>query len=542
MEDRKFQQIVEEYLEFMWRSNPIWATNAGVHKYDDRLGDYSAKQIARTLQTAKEFKSRLEKDIDMQKLSKSNRIDYQALYNALSSSITDEEMLKPFQNNPTNYPDIVLYGVHLLILRDFAPLAKRAENVLSRMKQAGQILADGIKNLKNPPRIFTEIAIETTEGGLLFFKSMIPPLAEKVPALKDDLLKANQDVIKQLTQYLDYLNKDLLPRSTGNYAIGEELFNFKLKTEHFLDYDARDLFEIGKEMLKQTKAQVMAIAKRINPNKSWQEIINEMKNEHPTATELMDFYNNQMERTRNFVIDRKLASIPQGESLSVMETPLFAQPVIPYAAYMPPAPFEKEQQGFFWVTPIDTTRPAEAQSQQLHGHNKYGAIIAALHEGYPGHHLQLCRANKHQSLLRKVSGDNVFMEGWAFYCEEMMYEQGFYPDDKARLYQLKDVLWRACRVIIDVGLHTGKLSFDQAVDMLVNEAAVEKVNAISEVKRYTTSPTQPMSYLIGKLEILKIRDEYKKKRGNAFNLTEFHDKLLSGGSLSIKLLKEDLFG
>jgi len=245
-----------------------------------------------------------------------------------------------------------------------------------------------------------------------------------------------------------------------------------------------------------------------------------------------------MTRARDFVKKRDLVTIPKGESLSVMETPIFERNTIPYGAYMPPAPFEKKQQGFFWVTPVNEKLRPEQQEEQLQGHNSYGAVLTALHEAYPGHHLQLVHSNKIKSRIRRQFGTSLFAEGWALYCEELMYDEGFYTKPETRLLQLKDQLWRACRVVIDVSLHTNRMSFNKAVDMLVNVAKLEPTNAIAEVKRYTFTPTQPMTYIMGKMEILKLRDDFKKLRGEAFSLKKFHDQLLSYGTIPVQMVRE----
>ncbi|HID94186.1 MAG TPA: DUF885 domain-containing protein, partial [bacterium (Candidatus Stahlbacteria)] len=224
-----------------------------------------------------------------------------------------------------------------------------------------------------------------------------------------------------------------------------------------------------------------------------------------------------------------LVTIPTDEELDVIPTPEFERPIIPYAAYMPPAPFEEQQKGFFYVTPSD-------KKEQLRGHSIYKIPVTALHEGYPGHHLQFLHANRVDSKVRKLFGTSVFIEGWALYCEEMMYDLGYYRDPRVRLMQLKDRIWRACRVIIDVNLHTKRMTYGEAIDFLVKEAKLERPNAIAEVKRYTRSPTQPMSYAIGKKQIMSLKDEYKD------GLKEFHDKLLSFGSIPVALIKERMIG
>jgi uncharacterized protein (DUF885 family) len=207
---------------------------------------------------------------------------------------------------------------------------------------------------------------------------------------------------------------------------------------------------------------------------------------------------------------------------------------------MSPAPFEQAQKGFFYVTPLDERLPPEKQEEQLQGHSSYKIAVTALHEAYPGHHLQLVKANRSNSDVRRVLGTTVFIEGWALYCEEMMYEQGFYTDPRIRLMQLKDQVWRGCRVLIDVGLHTQGMTYEQAVDMLVKRGKLERVNAEVEVNRYCMQPTQPMSYIIGKHQIMDLRKEYESWLGSKFNLREFHDKLLSYGSIPVAIVRKEM--
>jgi uncharacterized protein (DUF885 family) len=220
-------------------------------------------------------------------------------------------------------------------------------------------------------------------------------------------------------------------------------------------------------------------------------------------------------------------------------TPEFARGLIPYAAYIPPAPYEKEQRGVFWVTPVDRDKEPDEMEAQLRGHSTHGIVVTALHEAYPGHHLQLSIANfLNQRPLRVLHNSSTFSEGWALYCEQMMWETGFYDDNRSRLLQLKDQLWRACRVIIDVQLHCGGWSRKKAVQYLVEKAMLEEPNAEVEVRRYCLTPTYQMSYMVGKIELLEILTDYKARRGEAFNLRQFHNDLISHGSLPFKFIRQ----
>jgi uncharacterized protein (DUF885 family) len=316
--------------------------------------------------------------------------------------------------------------------------------------------------------------------------------------------------------------------------------NYKLEREHLLGMNCAALTALGEEHVAKTRALLEEEAKRIDKGRTWQELIGDAKTRHPEPLKLKEAYQAETERARRFVIEKRVAPVAAGERLEVIDTPVFERAVIPYAAYLPPGPFDEDQTGFFYVTPIDATRRKEEQQQQLEGHNYAGLALTTAHEAYPGHHLQLCHANRTGSRLRRLADSPFFAEGWALYCEELMHELGFYVDPLTRLYQLKDLLWRACRVVLDVGLHTGKFTYMQAVDYLMQTAMVERVNALAEIKRYTLTPTQPMSYLVGKLEIVKLRAEAEKQLGSRFNLHDFHAALLARGTVPPALVGEEL--
>jgi uncharacterized protein (DUF885 family) len=546
--NKEFNKLVDEILEFRWKDSPMEATFSGIHTYDDRLDKTDSEFRRRHLKKAKQYLKRLDKFSsdhkklsEKAKLSKDEQMDWKMLRNSLAIEIAEEEDIRWLKRCALVYSQIALMGCYILILRDFAPLSQRMKSLLGRLKQVPRLMKDGKENLtkgKNIPKIWTQIAIETTVNGKEFFKQMIPLFAKKVPRLKKELLSANQKALSAFEDYEKFLKKQLLPRSKGRFAIGEKLYDFFLSVHHQLPYTADDLFSIGNRIIKQTQAEMGSLSKKIDRTKSWTEIVKDLKKKYPSKENLLKFYKKQMERARDFVKEKDLVTIPKGESLSVIETPVFQRHTMPYGAYIPPAPFEKKQDGVFCVTPINEKFSPQQQEEQLQGHNSYGAEVIALHEAYPGHHLQLVHSNHVKSKIRRQFGTSLFAEGWALYCEELMYEQRFYTKPETRLLQLKDQLWRACRVVIDVGLHTRRMSFNKAVDLLVNVAKLEKVNAIAEVKRYTYTPTQPMTYIMGKLEILKLRDDFKKLKGKAFNLKKFHDQLLSYGTIPIQMVRE----
>jgi uncharacterized protein (DUF885 family) len=546
--NREFGRLVNEVLEFYWKGKPVEATFLGIHTYDHKLDRTDSQFRKRHTKRLKEYSKKLDRfsaragtASKKTKLSVDEQMDWRMLRDSLRVEIAEDEKLRLPTRHAALYPQIALYGCYVLMLRDFAPLRHRMKSVLGRLRQVPRVMKEGQQNLRRGrdiPKVWTQVAIETTVGGREFFKQMIPLFAAKAPILKKQLLAANEKALSAFDDYQEFLKKRLLPRSRGSFAAGEKFFNFVLSVHHQLPYTADDLLAIGNRMIRRTQAEMRFLAKRIDPKKSWAEIVDDLKKKHPTKQNLLKFYTKEMARARDFVRRKDLVTIPRGESLSLVETPLFQRTTIPYGAYMEPAPFEKKQQGFFWVTPVNEKLSLKQQEEQLRGHNSYGAVLTALHEAYPGHHLQLVHCNKIRSKVRRQFWTSLFAEGWALYCEELMYEKGFYTKPETRLLQLKDQLWRACRVVIDASLHARRMSFNKAVDMLVKIAKLEKTNAVAEVKRYTYTPTQPMTYMMGKLEILKLKDDFKKLKGREFNLKKFHNQLLSYGTIPVQMVRE----
>jgi uncharacterized protein (DUF885 family) len=534
-----FKALAEDILESLWKSSPFAATFAGIHGYDHELDNIDRDYLMSVNTERKEFLRKIQA-LEEKALSHEERIDWQLLKNFLQSNTRDFEEMRHWQTNAADYANVCVDALHILFLREFAPIEERAAAILSRMKQIPRFLRDSKRNLQDAPRIFTKLAIEINEGGRDFLETITGELSTMVPGLASDLDRAYKAAAVAMQEYGDFLKNELLPESTGEFAIGSDHFNFKLRTDHMLPYTTEQLLEYGYEIKRATEEHLSKTARQIDRDKTWFEIVEDIKKKHPRSSELLATYKKEMERARQFVHEKDLVTIPESEELQVIPTPQFYRPILPYAAYMNPAPFETQQKGFFFVTPVTESISSQEQEQTLRGHSIYGIPITALHEGYPGHHLQLVHANKLQNKLRRILSTNVFIEGWALYCEEMMFEAGFYSDPRSRLLQLKGQLWRACRVIIDVGLHTKKMGYDQAVDLLITEAKLEPVHAHKEVTRYAFTPTQPMSYLTGKKQILELKEDYKRKHGDKFDQKKFHDTLLSFGSIPICMIRQEL--
>jgi len=544
IDQAEFYRRADRFIDRLMQEAPVAATELGDHRFDDRLADYSQAALERQLRDIKEAVKEFG-DLDTGQFDVDAKIDHRLMLQLAKSILRRLEKFQDHIRNPGTYCDECLGGVFLLLVRDFAPLGERLEKALGRLRAIPEVLSRGKENIRpeEVPPIWNDIALESSRQGLALFTVLVPGLARQTPKLASQLNEASQEAAQAMEDYARFLRDVVAPKARGEFAAGRELFEELVHENHMLDYNSDDLLEIGWKLFNDTQKAMDELAEQIDPGKNARELLEIAKAHHPRAEELLDVYRKEIARARQFVVSQSIATIPEGESLKIEPTPPFMRGIIPYAAYMMPGPLEKVQQGIFLVTPVDPQSPKEEQEEKLKGHHYAKLPVTALHEAYPGHHLQLVYANTVGSLPRKLGAwlSTLFVEGWAFYCEELMEQLGYIDQPLQRLGRLADQLWRAARIVIDVSLHTRRMSVAEAIDFLVDRCGLERSNARAEVRRYTTSPTQPMSYLIGKLEIIKLIDEYRERRPGA-SLREVHDAILSCGSLPPRLMRDRLLG
>ena len=531
---------------FIWRMlqvNPVVATEMGEHRWDGRFADNSLDALDGFNEEVRQTLSEVSA-MDVSRFSKDAQIDHSIMISLLKDLAREHEIFARHRRDPSYYVNQVMTGLLLLILKDFAPLEARLESLRSRLEGAGKVLEDGRRNLEpsRVPRIWAEIALDQLDHAGGFFTELIPSIAaDRAPNLVDRLKEAGSRAAQAMDTFKQYVATEILPQASGDFAAGGDVFNEMLSERHMVDYDAGELLDTGLHLFDETRAQMAHVANQIDPGRSVDDIIEEAKRDHPSPQDLLKAYEQAVEAAKRYVIEHDIVTIPEGESLTIIPTPDFLRPVLPYAAYLPPGILEDKQDGFFFVTPVDPADPPDVQEQKLKGHSYAGLRITALHEAYPGHHLQLSWANRQGRLPRRMASflSSFFIEGWAFYCEELMEELGYIARPVQKLIRLKDQLWRAARIILDVKLHTRKVSPEEAVQFLVDECKLEKPNALAEVRRYTTSPTQPQSYLMGKLAILDIIKTYRSRHGE-LALRQLHDTILACGSLPPRLMRKCL--
>ncbi len=528
--------LLDEFFAFWWSANPIHATTVGIHSHDGELERYDAATLEERARHFREYLRAFERQVPA---GAGDWVDRELVVDRIRWELYELDHVRPHRRNPLRYVDGPLGALYLMAVRDYAPAEERAKRAMERLMALRGTLDDARENLTEASPTLTRTAAAVARSGVGLIEYVLPVYLGK--ALEDDAEQysrwenARRGAAEALSEFADWLD-ELAPRATGNFAIGREAWESKVRYEHGLHYTAEELLAYGEWLKRRTEAQLRDVAREIDASKSWRELVESLKDEHPAGDELIGIYADEMARARDFVEQRNLAAVPGDDTLEVVPTPEFLRPLIPYAAYQPPAAHEVDQTGRFYVTPAD----GEDASQRLRDHSRYGIPITALHEAYPGHHLQLLRSNRADTEPRRVFFTSVFAEGWALYCEQLMWEQGFYTDARQRLLQLKDQLWRACRVVVDVGLHVHGWSPERAVDYMVEEAGLERPNAEIEVRRYCSTPTQPMSYAVGKREILRLRDRYRARTGNGFHLRDFHDRLLSWGTIPPPLVAHAL--
>jgi hypothetical protein len=544
--DTRLADLIDEILRSIWSDNPTAATAAGVHEHDHRLVDCAPDAIEVRLRRLAAHRRDLERlAASIPGLRPDEALDVRVLLDSLEvDERLQREVRAPFRD-PSYYLEEILYGIYLLVERQFAPLPERAQSAARRAREVRGLLRQARANLSAPdaiPREWVIAALQQVEGGLAFFEGAKRELAPRAGPSGAELDGALSAAAEAMREFGEHLRTSLLPEASGRFAVGRDLFEFLLRAQHGIDLDADALHDFGTEQVARCQELLEKAAQSVDPDRSWQDLVAQWKHDHPTEREFLAEYRQEVERAREFVRSRRLATLPEGELLRVVETPSFQRTVTPFAAYMAPAPFESAKEGFLWVTPPPAAAPPEERLRMLQDHLRPSIPATVVHETYPGHHLQLSVACRIPSRVRRFFGTSVLVEGWAFYCEQMMAEQSYYEDPRSRVLQFKDQLWRSCRVVIDVGLHTRGMTTDRAADMLHEVARLETPSARAEVLRYTRTPTQPMSYAVGKQAILDLREEVRRRLGPAFDLGAFHDDLLSFGSIPIALIRSRMMG
>jgi uncharacterized protein (DUF885 family) len=496
--------------------------------------DYSAAAFMGEIKDQEKFLEEL-LAIDPDGLSLEQDIDRRLLIGITRSDINTEMKQRTWEN------DAAIYVPSQRLGQFFEPAfagsaEERREQLVKLLSVLPARLEQGRKNLKRPPRRFTEAAIFQTRNSIESLEEGRPGVAdmnEEDNAVYDRALAA-------LKGYLGFLENDLLARSDGSWALGREAYDFILQQRWYMDANADQILQRGQQAFAETEALAQAVAEKIQPGKPWTEVFETLKDDHPPADGIKQAYQQQMDAARRFVIEHQVVTLPEGERVITVDTPPAMRRSSPFGTFQTVDPFEGGLEGRLVLTPIEDWMTPEQQAERLRSHSTAWIPIIAVHEAYPGHHCQALKVNENPDLLRRVVHEPIFSEGWGLFTEELMYELGFLQGDDVRLTQLRNRLWRAARVILDVSLHTKGMKFEEAVDFLVEKVRFERYAAELEVGMYIRRPTYVLGYLIGMQEIAKIRAEYIAMHGQPNPPSEFYDRLLTIGSIPPALLREEM--
>ncbi len=472
-------------------------------------------------------------------LTPEQQIDWLALKGQIAGTLHDLETLRAWEKNPEMF---VQFGSVASAIAQEGPAAARADRVVEQLNRAVADLAETKTAVKTPVRRFTEGAMYQAGEWLTFLKTDVAGFARGAGEAGGRVETANTAAIAALDDLIRYLTNDLLPRSTASFAIGKEEYGRILKERWFMDVGPEEILARGQRAFADTERLAEQVANRIRPGRPWVEVYEEIKNDHPPADRLKEEYQAQMDAAQAFLKRHEIVTLPPGERVITIDTPPARRRSSPFGTFSPVSPFDKELLGRLVLTPIEDHLTPEQRRERLRSHHRAWIPIIAVHEAYPGHHVQALKARENPRVLRRVIRESIFSEGWGLFTEEMMYEQGFLKGDDVRLTQLRNRLWRAARVIIDVGLHTGSMTFEQGVRFLVEKVRFEPYAAELEVGMYTRRPTYVLGYLIGMLEIQDMRAAYDKKFGKPARPHVFYDRLLRIGALPPSLVKAELLG
>jgi len=548
-----FRQASDDYFDQVYFPyQPTSGTVAGYHQYDAKLEDLAASTIETEVAALDTFEKRIS-SVPAASLDQTTRGDRQMVLNQIRSRRLTLHTIRPWAKNADEYSSTCANAAFTLMERKFAPADDRLRSLIAREKKMPALIAAARVNLQNPPRIFTQIAIEQLPGIIRFFQHDVPLAFTDAhdEALKAEFAESNAAVIGVLNDYLTWLKTDLLPRSNGDYRIGADTFSKKVLYDEMIDIPLPRLLEIGYADMHQNQQQFAEVAKELEPDKTPREVLEDLGHQHPAPDKLLDAFRQTFTSLLGFIRSHHIVTIPSDVPPVLEETPPFMRATT-QASMDSPGPFEtRATTSYFNVTlPDPSMTPAQVEGY-MHSYNIGTVISTSVHEAYPGHYVQYLYSLKAPSRVRKILTANTNIEGWAHYTEQMMLDNGYgQPGTGAkdareakflRLGQLQDALLRNARYIVGIQMHTGNMTYDQAVEFFQQEGYQPKETTAVEAKRGAGDPTY-LYYTLGKLEIMKLRADLMKKQGTAFSLQKFHDQFLSQGFPPIKIVREAMLG
>ncbi|MBI4539445.1 MAG: DUF885 domain-containing protein [Gemmatimonadetes bacterium] len=530
---QEYERFVEEFLAFYFWLNPTRATELGVHDYDGRLPDLSREGVQAATDAYRRWLERLQA-IDRSRLTGDAYWDYEILDHAIRAELFDLEEVRGWERNPLLYVELITDGLAGLATREFAPASERLRGVIQRERQIPSLLAEARRNLANPPRIFTQLAVSSARGALSFLRLDVPAAFRDARrgALNSEFRAVNDAALAELESFVAYLEDDLLPRSNGDFRLGPQRFATRMRLEQHIDVPLDDLFALSEREIQRYRAWIEGEARRLDPGRPPAEVIAGIAGDYPSTDSLLAVARTLMSGAKAFVVEKRILTLPSEVEPLVRAMPDYV--VGSFASMSPPGPFETGAAAAYYD--IKLTEPGwtpEQVAQHLTHFNRPGLAGITIHETFPGHFVQLGFMGQVPGRVRKVFHPESLVEGWAHYAEEMMLDAGFGAGDpRLRVAQLRRALQRLARLRAGLLLHTRGASVEDAAREFAQVAYFDSLPALREAERGTYDPLYGY-YTLGKMQIVKLRQDYQRyvlRRGESFSLREFHDRLLRTGA------------
>ena len=549
--DAEFEKVAEEYIKGWLAAHPLAATSLGFHEYDGRISDFTRLALDAELSRLRRFDERLKK-FDLEKMGPNTAKDLRILQAAIKRDLFDLQEMDSFENNPMTYAQAL--DVNVYIKRNYASLEDRVRSIISAENQTPNLIIAAKTNLKPIlPKPYVELAIQIARGGADFLKK---DLVAALKDLKDERLigafqLSNRKASMALTDYANWLEKEKLPKAIGDWALGEENYRRMLAEGELVDMAPDRVLEIGLAELKREQNAFTEAAKIIDPDKPPIEVFKDVQKEHPTPESLIPDTAKNLDAIRQYLLDHQIITMPSKVRAEVKETPQYAR-ATSFASMDTPGPFEKKaSEAYYYVTPTEAEWPDAQKEEWLTAFNYFTTDVVSIHEAYPGHYTQFLHLNASDvSKTAKIFSSYAFVEGWAHYTEKMMLDEGFgrstneNPSEeelkraaKYRLAQSDEALLRLCRLVASIKMHTQGMTVDEATKFFIANCYYEEKTARQEAMRGTFDPGY-LNYTLGKLQILKLREDYKAQEGDKFSLKKFHDEMLKHGMPPLRLLRE----
>ena len=503
------------------------------------LDEMSTASFASAVKKTKDQLVKL-RAIDTTTLVGDDRIDWKFAQSILVGRELDQEKNQPWKKNPRLYMTFTSIAG---FLHGPGESDKKVENIEKRLKIAPVQLANGMKQLDVYVPRFQELAVFMAENGFVLFDKEIPEFIKATGATAKKLIVPAKEARAALEKYLAFLKDELPKRPAGNFSLGADTYNAMLTGQYLLPYDANSLYAFGWQQFNATVSELEALAKKMNPKKTWQQQAIEIKNEYPDPHTMIEVHQEWVNKSREHVIKHNLIPIPWKEQVIVVPRAEYLRKTSYYGHFNFASAKDKDSiyTSEMHINPFEDQWDAKRKKEYLVEHDWGVIMVTAPHETYAGHHVHgLYQANNPRPLRRKNS-ISLFSEGWGLYNEQLMRETGFFPNDKILLRQLQLRLWRNARVIYDVGLHTGKMTYEEAISLMTDKVGFLRWASQLEVDACCASPGYFIGYFTGMMEILRMREDYKKLKGDAFTLGEFHERLLKAGSMPTSLMRVALF-